>query len=125
MSDRSPRPAAAAGEPASVAYVASVASVEVTSSAEVVEAMASAFRHELANDRRAAAETAYALAVLHRDRGDWTASRVWVRECLDLLDACPAGTEEQVATRRTAVGGVLLPALLHDGVVRARFGCPG
>ncbi|QDY78072.1 hypothetical protein [Streptomyces qinzhouensis] len=85
----------------------------------------SVLRRELTTDRWAAAETAYALAVLHREQGDWTASRVWVRQCLRLLDGFPADTEEQVATRRTAVGGVPIPAYLHEGVVRARFGDPG
>ncbi|MEW1550141.1 hypothetical protein [Streptomyces tsukubensis] len=82
------------------------------------------FRRELPADRWAAAETAYALAVLHREQGDWAVSRTWVRQCLRLLDGFPDETEEQIATRRTAVGGVPLPGLLHEGVVRARFGDP-
>ncbi|MEU4113340.1 hypothetical protein AB0F71_02415 [Kitasatospora sp. NPDC028055] len=81
-----------------------------------------AFQQELATDRWTAAETAYALALLLRDAGEWDTSRAWVRQCLQLLEGFPSDTEEQVATRRTTVGGVPLPNYLHEGVVRERFG---
>lgn len=80
------------------------------------------FQRELATDRWAATETSYALALFHRDAGDWAASREWVQQCLRLLEGFPGDTEEQVATTRAAVGGVPLPTYLHDGVVRERFG---
>ncbi|MEW1611485.1 MULTISPECIES: hypothetical protein [unclassified Streptomyces] len=82
----------------------------------------SIFQRELVSDRWAAAETAYALAVRHRDLGDWPASREWVQQCLRLLEGFPSETEEQVATNRPSVGGVHLPTYLHSGVVQARFG---
>jgi hypothetical protein len=88
-------------------------------SAEELEA---GFQRELATDRWAAAESAYALAVYHRDAGDWAASREWVQQCLRLLEGFPADTLEQVATRRQSVGGIQLPTYLHDGVLRERFG---
>lgn len=81
-----------------------------------------AFQQELAMDRWAAAETAYALALLLRDAGEWDTSREWVQQCLQLLEGFPSDTEEQVATRRTNIGGVPLPNYLHEGVVRERFG---
>ncbi|MGW2395388.1 hypothetical protein ACWCYY_02380 [Kitasatospora sp. NPDC001664] len=81
-----------------------------------------AFQQELATDRWAAAETAYALALRLRDAGEWDTSREWVKQCLQLLEGFPAETEDQVATKRTAVGGVPLPNYLHAGVVRERFG---
>jgi hypothetical protein len=80
------------------------------------------FQRELATDRWAATETAYALAVLSRDAGDWERSREWVAQCLRLLEGFPGETEEQAATTRVAVGGVMLPTYLHEGVVRNRFG---
>jgi hypothetical protein len=82
----------------------------------------SAFQQELATDRWAATETAFALALRLRDAGEWDTSRTWVKQCLDLLEGFSAETEEQTATRRTSVGGVPLPNYLHEGVVRARFG---
>lgn len=80
------------------------------------------FQRELATDRWAAAETAYALAVRNREAGDWEQSREWVKQCLQLLEGFPSETEEQVATTRVAVGGVTLPNYLHEGLVRDRFG---
>ncbi|MFJ5734731.1 hypothetical protein [Streptomyces microflavus] len=87
-----------------------------------VEELESAFQQELATDRWAAAETAYALASRNRDAGDWEKSREWVKQTLQLLEGFPDETEEQVATQRTSVGGVDLPTYLHEGVVRSRFG---
>ncbi|MGQ4490088.1 hypothetical protein ACN6LM_000519 [Streptomyces sp. SAS_281] len=87
-----------------------------------VQELESVFQQELATDRWAAAETAYALASRHRDAGDWEKSREWVAQTLRLLEGFPDETEEQVATKRTSVGGVDLPTYLHEGVVRSRFG---
>jgi hypothetical protein len=87
--------------------------------------LASVFRHELATDRWAAAETAYALAVRHHDLGDRSASREWAQQCLRLLEGFPGETEEQVATGRTSVGGVCLPTYLPRGVVEKRLGVFG
>lgn len=89
------------------------------SSAEELESI---FQQELATNRWAAAESAYALAVRHRDVGDWEKSREWVQQCLRLLEGFPSDTEEQTATTRVSVGGVPLPNYLHSGVVRDRFG---
>ncbi|MEU2430632.1 MULTISPECIES: hypothetical protein [unclassified Streptomyces] len=85
----------------------------------------SIFQRELATDQWAATETAYALAVRHRDLGDWPTAREWAQQCLRLLEAFPSETEEQVATGRTSVGGVQLPTYLHSGVVGERFGTLG
>jgi hypothetical protein len=81
-----------------------------------------AFQQELATDTWAATETAYALALRLRDAGEWDTSREWVKQCLHLLEGFPSDTLDQVATRRTSVGGVPLPNYLHEGVVRERFG---
>ncbi|WP_042419681.1 hypothetical protein [Streptacidiphilus anmyonensis] len=81
-----------------------------------------AFQQELATDRWAATETAYALATLLRDAGEWDQSRTWVTQCLDLLGTQPTDELEQVVPRRQSVGGVPLPNYLHEGVVRERFG---
>ncbi|GAA2834131.1 hypothetical protein RMN57_18505 [Kitasatospora sp. CM 4170] len=86
------------------------------------EELESIFQRELATDRWAATETAYALAVRLRDAGDWPKSREWVQQCLQLLEGFPNETEDQVATTRVAVGGVPLPNYLHAGVIRERFG---
>jgi hypothetical protein len=86
-----------------------------------VAELQTSFQKELATDRWAAAETAYALAVRTREAGNWDESRDWVAQCLRLLEGFPGETEEQVATSRVTVGGVILPTYLHEGVVRDRF----
>ncbi|MFF0227605.1 hypothetical protein [Streptomyces sp. NPDC004629] len=87
-----------------------------------VQELESIFQQELATDRWAASESAYALAFRYREEGNWEKSREWVKRCLQLLEGFPADTMEQVATRRMTVGGVALPNYLHEGVVRERFG---
>jgi hypothetical protein len=51
-----------------------------------VEELETGFQRELGTNRWAAAETAYVLAVRHRDDGNWEQSREWVQQCLRLLE---------------------------------------
>lgn len=84
------------------------------------------FDRELAIDRRAAAEVAYALAWRHRS--EYTGSgcpldnaKAWATRAIELLDSLPSSTMEHVASTRASVGGVSLPELLHANVVRERL----
>ena len=87
--------------------------------AKLLEQLERAFDAELLTDKWAAAETAYALATLCREVSvDQT--RKWLDVLLNLLRDFPDQNLEQTATKRMEVGGVLLPAFLHDGVVKAR-----
>jgi hypothetical protein len=79
-----------------------------------------AFAHELATDRWAASETAYALAVRYRQAWEPGKAGEWAQKAIDLLDELPSDTLEQVATTRVSVGGVTLPSFLHADLVRAR-----
>ncbi|MGH4019364.1 MAG: hypothetical protein ACRDT0_09040 [Pseudonocardiaceae bacterium] len=85
-----------------------------------------AFEKELVTNKRAAAETAYALAFRYRNE-DVDGSRhfniagEWARKAIDLLEQLPSDTIEQVVSTRTSVGGFELPELLHADVVRARL----
>jgi len=91
-----------------------------------VEELRGAFDRELMEDKRAAAETAYALAFRYRDedvdgRRRFDLAGVWAAHAIELFDELPADTVEQVASTRMSVGGVPLPGLLHSGVVRERL----
>jgi hypothetical protein len=72
-------------------------------------------------DERRAAEFAYALAIRLREVGDLDRARDYAARCLDLTLRLRSKTLEDVASDRTSVGGVPLPELFHDGVVRARL----
>lgn len=85
-----------------------------------------AFTRELRTDRRAAAETAYALAFRYRNQDvagtrRFDLAKEWACRAITLLDALPSETLEQVASTRTTVGGIEIPGLLHAGVVRERL----
>lgn len=85
------------------------------------------FDREISVDLRVAAETAYALAFWYRNH-DFEGSRrfdlakVWALRTIELLDALPSDTIDQVASTRQSVGGAAIPELLHSGVVRERLG---
>lgn len=86
-----------------------------------------AFERELATNTRVPAETAYALAFRYRNedvdgRRRFDIAKQWAMRAIELLDALPSDTVEQVASTRTEVGGVPIPDLLHSGVVRERLG---
>ncbi|GAB3944840.1 hypothetical protein [Micromonospora vulcania] len=72
-------------------------------------------------DNRAAAESAYALAVRLRAANRLDEACSYARTCLQLAEQLPSTTLEDVVTTRQAVGGVHLPEYFHDGVVRARL----
>jgi hypothetical protein len=72
-------------------------------------------------DDRRAAEFAYALAVRYRYAGQTEEARRYAKTCLELLDGLPSATLEDVQSDRQSVGGVPLPELFHDGVVRNRL----
>ncbi|MGW3468765.1 hypothetical protein ACWDKQ_09895 [Saccharopolyspora sp. NPDC000995] len=96
---------------------------DVRASLSSLEAM---FHQEVQLDRRAAAETAFALAVRYRSEDidgvrQFGTAGGWARTAADLLDQLPADTPEQVASPRRAVGGVEIPELPHSGVVRHRL----
>jgi hypothetical protein len=85
-----------------------------------------AFEYEVRTDKRAAAETAYALAWRHRSEyvGEghpFDNARAWAERAIELLDALPSDSVDQVASTRASIGGVPLPDLLHSGVVRERL----
>src|SRR4051794_11585585 len=79
-----------------------------------------AFEAEFATDKRAAAETAYALAFRYRNedidgtrRFDPAAG--WARRAIRLLDSLPAESLTDVASTRASVGGIPIPDFLHSG----------
>ena len=91
-----------------------------------LEELQAQFNREAATNKRAAAETAYALAVRYRSE-DVNGTRrfdiagIWARRAIELLDTLPSDTVDQVVSTRQAVCGVPIPDLLHSGVVRERL----
>jgi hypothetical protein len=71
---------------------------------------------------RQAAELAYAIAVRMQAEGRVRDAAEYAKRCVALISTQPSSTIEQVTSTRTKAGGVLLPELLHEGVVRSRLG---
>jgi hypothetical protein len=91
-----------------------------------LEELQLAYNHEVDTDKRAAAETAYALAFRYRNEDvggtrRFDIARIWATRAVDLLDAIPSDTIDQIASSRQSVGGIPIPELLHSGVVRERL----
>lgn len=86
-----------------------------------------AFEIEVATDKRAAAETAYALAFRYRNEDvdgvrHFDTAGDWAKRAIALLDSLPSDSLAEVSSSRTSVGGISIPSLLHAGVVRERLG---
>jgi hypothetical protein len=96
-----------------------------------VDELAAAFERELTTNKRAAAETAYALALRYRNedvggRRRFDLAKEWAARSVKLLDKLPSETVDQVASTRQYVGGVPIPELLHTrGGARAVGGHSG
>jgi hypothetical protein len=94
---------------------------------ESVADLESRFHQEILTDKRTAAETAYALAWRYRTehvdcvQSPFEVARKWALRSIELFDALPSDTVEQVCSTRMSVGGVELPGLLHADVVRERL----
>lgn len=76
---------------------------------------------EYFEDKRAAAEYAFVLAILLRDAKDIERARNYAQKCLALSVTLPARTLDDVTSDRQSIAGVPLPERFHDGVVRARL----
>jgi hypothetical protein len=72
-------------------------------------------------DERAAAEYAFALAIRLRDAGQAREARLYAQRCLHYAERLPAKSLDDVASERQSIGGVPLPGMFHDGVVRSRL----
>ena len=91
-----------------------------------LEQLAAAFARELETDKRAAAETAYALAFLYRNsdvegRRRFDLAKLWASRSVEILDGLPSSHIAHLASGRMTVGGVPIPDILHAGVVRSRL----
>jgi hypothetical protein len=91
-----------------------------------LEELQLAYNREVDTDKRAAAETAYALAFRYRNEDvggtrRFDVAKIWAMRALALLDSLPSESIDQVASSRQSVGGIPIPELLHSGVVRERL----
>ena len=74
------------------------------------------------DDPRRAAEVAYVIAVLCRDKDEKERAGSFAQESIRLFGLCSTKTMEESAPRYITLGGVSLPSFIHGGVVRARLG---
>ncbi|XVV05226.1 hypothetical protein ACQPW3_07485 [Actinosynnema sp. CA-248983] len=91
-----------------------------------LEELQLSFNREVVEDKRAAAETAYALAFRYRNedvdgRRRFDLAKIWATRSMDLLESLPSDTLADVGAGRIAVGGIPIPEMLHSGVVRNRL----
>jgi hypothetical protein len=72
-------------------------------------------------DERAAAEYAYALAIRLRDSGNLEEARGYARRSLHYAERLRSKSLDDVSSERLSIGGVPLPGMFHEGVVRSRL----
>jgi hypothetical protein len=88
----------------------------------LAEVIAEFEREREAGHAREAAELAYAVAMRTQAEGRAQDASIYARQCVALLKELPDATIDQVTSTRMKAGGVNLPELLHEGVVKARLG---
>lgn len=72
-------------------------------------------------DPRVAAEIAYALAVIH-EHDSPALSRQYAERSVEIFIQLDIQELEDACPRFTEINRVMMPDLIHEGVVRARFG---
>lgn len=70
---------------------------------------------------REAAEIAYALAELYLKEGNTEKATQFGKESIRLFDKCKMDTQEDCAAIHTKLGGIMMPELIHQDVVRNRL----
>jgi|GEM_PF-4931508 len=70
---------------------------------------------------RRAAEAAYVVARLYRDAGKPDVSKQYAKQSIALFEQSNIHTLEDAAPRYNSLGGILLPNLVHEGIVRNTF----
>ena len=72
-------------------------------------------------DKRNAAELAYAIATLAEDNKDLEKAREYALKAIEMFETLQIQTLDEAAAKNNIVEGVVIPELIHDGVVRERF----
>ncbi|MFH1225840.1 MAG: RdgB/HAM1 family non-canonical purine NTP pyrophosphatase [bacterium] len=72
-------------------------------------------------DKRKAAEVAYVLARIYLGEKDIEKAKIYGKQCIELFDQCSMETMDECAAIFNILGGVALPELIHQGVVRDRL----
>jgi len=73
------------------------------------------------NDPRKAAEVAYALAHLSIAAGDLKQAERYGHESIRLFDKYPMESISDCAAQHTVLGGIAIPSVIHQDVVRDRL----
>lgn len=69
-------------------------------------------------DLRDAAEHAYALAMIYKQKGNTAKAIHFGLESVELFDRSKLRAEWDSARRNAVIGGILLPEKIHQGIVR-------
>jgi hypothetical protein len=71
---------------------------------------------------REAAEYAFAMATLALQDGDADMAAKYAKTSVELFERSHTDTLEDCAPINAEIAGVIIPDIIHEGVVRARFG---
>lgn len=88
---------------------------------ESISVLERRFKEIEENDKREAAEVAFAIASNYHKKNDKKKTRKWALKSKDLLKKCRLNTYRQCICRHYIIGGILMPTLIHTGVVKFRM----
>lgn len=79
------------------------------------------FNEEYEIDKRNAAEVAYVIASLAKQNRDFEKAKIYALKAIEIFEILNIKTLEEAAARNDIIEGVVIPELIHEGVIRERF----
>lgn len=79
------------------------------------------YSKESKDDKRNAAETAYAIAILSKEAGDLKKAKKYAENAISIFKELNIQGLEDAAARNNVIGGVVIPELIHENVVKDRL----
>lgn len=87
---------------------------------ETIAEIESRFDEFERKSKREAAEIAFALARYYSEKKDKNKVKKFAFKSVELFEQCETDTFEQCGAIHSFIGGVVIPDLIHEGVVRFR-----
>jgi len=88
---------------------------------DVITKLEIKFTNEYEIDKSNAAEYAYAIATLAKKNKDIEKAKEYALKAIEIYEFLQIQDLEQAAAKNNIIESVVIPELIHEGVIRARF----
>lgn len=88
---------------------------------DVIKKLEKKFKDEYEIDKSNAAELAYAIATLAKEKKDIEKAREYALKAIKIYKTLQIQTLEKAAAKNNIIESVVIPELMHEGVIQERF----